>query len=79
MHLNRIHDSVGKALRTANQGSRDCLLSCALIFVSSVLKITQYGVTAESFYHVFPWLVNEGLNDQRRDHISQFSAIGGQK
>ena len=70
-NFNRTHDSVGKALKTANQG-RVTVNSHAL-FSSSDPCLKPHNMTSpELFYKSTHWRVSKGLNYQPRSHFPIF-------
>ena len=60
-NFNRIHDSVGKTLRTANQ-ARVSAKSHALSSSSDPCLKPYNMASAQPFYNSIHWPVNKGLN-----------------
>ena len=70
-NFKRIHDSVGKALRTANQG-RVTVNSHALFSFSDPCLKPHNMTSVELFYNSIHWRVSKGLNYQPRSHFPIF-------
>ena len=61
-NFNRIHDSIGKTLRTADQ-DHVTVNSHALSFSSDACLKLHNMASAQPFYNSIHWPVNKGLNE----------------